>query len=165
MSDAQLRTLHHAAALHDLGKLAVPEEILRNPGSLSPSDYAIVKQHPGRADMILSHLRHLDSARMIIRSHHERYDGTGYPDGLTGEEIPLGGRILAIADSYDAMTSSRSYRDAMNPAEALAKIQAGASTQFDPALATTFVKIIEHRKSTDGTSDENQWALTEAKRS
>lgn len=165
MPEVELKTLYHAASLHDLGKLAVPEEILRKPGRLTSSDYTIIKEHPGRADTILSHLRFLDSARMIIRSHHERYDGRGYPDGLTGEEIPLSGRILAIVDSYDAMTSTRSYRNAMPPAAALAEIRAGAGTQFEPRLAAVFVEMMERLETTEEASDEKQLVLTEIKHS
>jgi len=163
MADAELKNLQYAAALHDLGKLAVPESILRKPGRLTPSEYAIMKEHSARADSILGYLRFLDSARLIIRSHHERYDGRGYPDGLAGEEIPLGGRIMGIVDSYDAMTSSRSYREMMTPAEALAEIRAGAGTQFDPGLAAVFVDMMERRGITKETSSEKSLALMEVK--
>lgn len=143
LAGAEVKALEYAASLHDLGKLAVPEGILRKPGRLHPSEFAIIKEHPSRADAILSHLRFLDRERLIIRSHHERYDGTGYPDGLTGEEIPPGGRILAIADAYDAMTSTRPYRQAMTAGAALDEIRAGAGTQFDPRLAALFVELME----------------------
>jgi len=165
MSEAELKNLQYAAALHDLGKLAVPEGILRKPGRLAPSECAIIKEHPARADTILSHLRFFDSARMIIRSHHERCDGKGYPDGLAGEEIPLGGRILAIVDSYDAMTSTRPYRKAMTSAGALKEIRAGAGTQFDPRLAAVFAEMMEKRGITEKALHENSSELTEAKRS
>ncbi len=137
-----LKDIRYAAALHDIGKLSVPEGILRKPGRLLPGEQAIVREHPARAETILRHLHFLDSARLIIRSHHERYDGKGYPHGLAGEEIPLGARILAIADAYDAMTSTRPYRRAMQPEQALAEIQAGAGTQFDPRLAELFVNLM-----------------------
>jgi len=159
---AELKTLQYAAALHDLGKLAVPEGILTKPDRLLPSEYAIMKEHPARADSILSHLRFLDSARLIIRSHHERYDGKGYPDGLSGEEIPLGGRILTIVDSYDAMTSTRPYRKAMSPSEAMAEIRAGAGTQFDPRLVVAFVRVMEHSWTVDDAPISEHPALVEA---
>ena len=95
----------------------------------------------------------------MIRHHHERYDGNGYPDGLTGEEIPLGGRILAIADSYDAMTSTRPYRKAMTAAEAMEEIRAGAGTQFDPGLVVAFVEMMERKGIMEETSDEKQLVL------
>jgi len=145
MNEDDIKHLQYAASLHDLGKLAVPEFILTKPGRLEPWEYGIIKEHPDRADTILSHLRFLDHARMIIRSHHERYDGTGYPDGLRGEEILLGGRILAVVDSYDAMTSTRPYRTAMGPLRAIEEIRAGAGTQFDPMLAAEFIDMINAR--------------------
>ena len=139
----ELEDIRRAAVLHDIGKLAIPDEIITKPTKLDDEEYAEIKKHPGAGAGMLKHLKFLDSARMIIRSHHERYEGGGYPDGLTGEEIPIGARILAIADSYDAMTSSRAYRDAMVPAEALAEIQANAATQFDPRLALAFLEMMD----------------------
>jgi response regulator RpfG family c-di-GMP phosphodiesterase len=143
LSEEAMKNIRYGAALHDLGKLAVPESILRKPGNLNPKEQAVVMEHPARADAILKHLRFLDAARLIIRSHHERFDGKGYPDRLAGEEIPMGARILAVVDSYDAMTSSRPYRRAMTHEQALAQIRAGAGTQFDPALAALFVEMMQ----------------------
>jgi response regulator RpfG family c-di-GMP phosphodiesterase len=137
-----MKDIRYAAALHDVGKLAVPEGILCKPGRLNLGEQAIVMEHPARADTILKHLRFLNAARLIIRSHHEWFNGRGYPDHLTGEEIPLGARILAIVDAYDAMTSKRPYRRAMTAPQALAEIQRGAGTQFDPALAALFVEMM-----------------------
>jgi response regulator RpfG family c-di-GMP phosphodiesterase len=145
MDEEDLKDLQYAAALHDLGKLAVPESILGKAGKLLPWEYDIIKEHPARADTILAHLKFLDKARMIIRSHHERYDGSGYPDGLAGEEILLGGRILAVVDSYDAMTSTRPYRTSMAQADALDEIARGAGSQFDPRLASAFIDMMKVR--------------------
>ena len=142
LAEEDLKALQHAAALHDIGKIGVPDSIILKPGRLDAQEYAIMKEHPGKAFKILQHLRFLGRARMIIRGHHERFDGKGYPDGLAGEEIPLGARILAVADTYDAMTSSRPYRDAMSPAEAFAEIQVNAGKQFDPSLAVVFLKMM-----------------------
>ena len=141
----RLETIRRAAALHDIGKIAVPDSIILKPGRLDAEELAVMKEHPGRGDRILQHLRFLNSARMIIRSHHERYDGTGYPDGLQGEEIPLGARILAIADTYDAMTSARPYRPVAASEEALAEIQANARKQFDPKLVAAFLEKMMKR--------------------
>ena len=146
IKDQLLQQIEWAAALHDIGKISLPDAILQKPGPLTAHEYAIMKAHTTRGDRILRHLKYLQAARIIIRSHHERYDGTGYPDGLAGEEIPFGARILAIADSYDAMTSHRPYRAAMDPGEALSRIQAGAGTQFDPQLAQRFLEMMRSRK-------------------
>ncbi|MCJ7544078.1 MAG: HD domain-containing protein [Phycisphaerae bacterium] len=143
IAEERLKDLRYAAALHDLGKLAVPETVLQKPGRLNSRERAIIMEHPLRADAILKHLRFLDAARLMIRSHHERFDGTGYPSGMAGEEIPLGARVLAIVDAYDAMTSNRPYRRAMTPEQALAEIRACAGTQFDPALASLFVEMMQ----------------------
>ena len=139
----QLENIRRAAALHDIGKIAVPDRVMLKPGALDADEYSLIKEHPARADRILQHLRFLDSVRIIARAHHERYDGNGYPDRLQGEEIPLGARILTIVDSYDAMTSVRSYRKAMSPWDALAEIQTNAGKQFDPKLAMVFLKMME----------------------
>jgi len=138
-----LQEIEWAALLHDIGKIALPDAILLKASSLTTQEYAAVKDHPVRADRILQHLKYLDVARVIIRSHHERYDGNGYPDGLAGEEIPIGARILAIVDSYDAMTSARPYRKMISRDKALAEIAANAATQFDPRLAALFITIVE----------------------
>jgi response regulator RpfG family c-di-GMP phosphodiesterase len=145
ITDQSLQQLEWAAALHDIGKIALPDAILLKAAPLSAHEYAVMKAHTTRADRILQHLKYLGAARIIIRSHHERYDGKGYPDGLAREEIPIGARILAIADSYDAMTSARPYRGAMDPRNALAEIEKNAETQFDPQLAATFLKYMRSR--------------------
>ena len=144
VSGKQLEDIERAAALHDIGKIAVPDAIVNKPGSLDPEEWAVMQDHPVRAEKILRHLRFLNAARMMIRGHHERYDGKGYPDGLAAEEIPLGARILAIADTFDAMTSERSYRKAMTVGEALAEIEANAGKQFDPRLAAAFQKMMNY---------------------
>ena len=151
-----LEQIKCAAALHDIGKIALPDSILLKAASLTPEEYAIVKEHPIRADKILQHLRYMDAARIIVRCHHEAFNGKGYPDGLAGEEIPLGARILAIVDSYDAMTSARSYRNAMKHEEALSQIEINAGTQFDPRLVAIFLDIIRPRDiSQTGSREEH----------
>jgi len=142
VSGKELRDIKRAAALHDVGKIAVPEAVIRKPGRLSPEELALMQKHPAKGESILGPLRFLNAAKPIIRHHHERYDGGGYPDGLKGKAIPLGARILAIADAYDAMTSNRPYRKAMTPAEALAEIEANAGKQFDPELVEAFVRMM-----------------------
>jgi putative nucleotidyltransferase with HDIG domain len=142
----QLETIKRAAALHDIGKIALPDKIMLKPGPLDSEERATVQEHSARAEKMLQHLSFLDSVRMIVRSHHERYDGTGYPDGLEGEEIPLGARILTIVDAYDAMTSVRPYRGARGHEDALGEIAANAGKQFDPTLAAAFLEMMEKRQ-------------------
>jgi response regulator RpfG family c-di-GMP phosphodiesterase len=138
----QVKTLRWAAALHDIGKIAVPDAIILKAGPLTPQESLAVQEHALRADRILGPLKFLGAARRMVRSHHERYDGKGYPDGLEAEAIPLGARILAVADAYDAMTSSRAYRDAVAPEDALYEIEINAGRQFDPRLAAAFVTMM-----------------------
>ena len=155
IGEEPMKDIRYAAALHDVGKLAVPEGILCKPGRLNLGEQAIVMEHPARADTILKHLRFLNAARMIIRSHHEWFNGRGYPDHLAGEEIPVGARILAIVDAYDAMTSNRPYRRAMTAPQALAEIQRGAATQFDPAMAASFVEMMRAGGKTQPTAPQS----------
>ena len=150
LSQEDLNALRHAAALHDIGKIAVPDAIILKPDKLDSQEYAIMKEHSIRAFKILQNLRFLGHARAIIRAHHERYDGKGYPDGLTAEEIPLGARILAIADTYDAMTSTRPYREAMSQPDALAEIEVNVGRQFDPSLAVAFVTMMRASQPSRG---------------
>jgi putative nucleotidyltransferase with HDIG domain len=122
-----------AAALHDLGKFLVPRKILAKPGALTEAERAIVQRHPVDGAAMLVGLVDTQVIAMV-RSHHERFDGSGYPDGLTGVSIPFGARIIAIADSLDAMTSTRPYRAAMSRDAALAELRAQAGVLFDPAV-------------------------------
>ncbi len=159
-----LAGIRHAASLHDIGKIAVPDQIIFKPAGLDAQEYALMKEHPARGDRILQHLRFLDSARNIVRSHHERYDGRGYPDGLGGDQIPLGARILALADAYDAMTSARPYREAMPSADALAEIEINAGRQFDPQLTSAFIQIVREREDlrAPGAADATAVAVQES---
>jgi diguanylate cyclase (GGDEF)-like protein/putative nucleotidyltransferase with HDIG domain len=138
-----LRTLHIAGLLHDIGKIGIPDSILRKPAPLSAEEYAIVKQHVALGHMIVRDLPHLEQVRAGIRFHHEQWDGAGYLDGLHGEEIPLVGRILAVADAFSAMTTSRPYRKALSIREALRRIEDAAGSQLDPELAGPFVRGME----------------------
>jgi putative nucleotidyltransferase with HDIG domain len=123
-----------AATLHDLGKLSVPETILLKPGELEPSEWIFVHTHPDVGASLVEKLAFLRETQEIVRCHHERFDGTGYPVGIAGEEIPLGARILAVADALDAITVDRPYRQAMTWEAALSEIEANAGTQFDPEV-------------------------------
>ncbi|HEY4779292.1 MAG TPA: HD domain-containing phosphohydrolase [Solirubrobacterales bacterium] len=129
--------VRRAAAIHDIGKLEMPVGLVDKPGALSPEEFAIVKRHAAAGARIARQFGHADLAP-IIRHHHERFDGDGYPDGLVGEDIPLGARIVAVADTFDAVTSSRPYRDAMAEREALSLLWSEAGRQLDPNVAAAF---------------------------
>ncbi|HYX78658.1 MAG TPA: HD domain-containing phosphohydrolase, partial [Solirubrobacterales bacterium] len=126
-----------AGSLHDLGKLAVPEEILRKPGPLTEPERMVLARHPQIGFRMLESLG-VDPVAEWVLHHHERWDGSGYPDGLPGDQIPLGARIIFVADAYDAMTSERVYRRRVAPAEAIAELERCAGTQFDPEIVTAF---------------------------
>ncbi|MDP9483720.1 MAG: HD domain-containing protein, partial [Chloroflexota bacterium] len=132
-----------AGLLHDVGKIAIPDSILRKPGPLTTDEYAVVKQHVGLGDAIVRTLPNVESVRAGVRHHHERWDGTGYLDGLAGEDIPLIARIVAIADAFSAMTTTRPYRKALSVAVAIERLRAAGGTQLDPRLVAAFVNGIE----------------------
>jgi HD-GYP domain-containing protein (c-di-GMP phosphodiesterase class II) len=139
--------------LHDIGKVGVPEHILCKEGPLTGEEWTVMRNHPVVGAQIIAPITFLTGAVELIRHHHERFDGSGYPDGLRAEEIPLAARIFAVADSFDAMTSDRPYRGAMRVDRALAEIDGGAGTQFDPEVVRVFVRMIEAGPST--ASDED----------
>ena len=124
--------------LHDIGKVGIPESILCKTTPLTELEWVVMRSHPNQGARIVEPIPFMGEAVEIVRSHHERFDGTGYPRGLEGEEIPLAARIFAIADSFDAMTSDRPYRSALSTDEAVAEILAGSGTQFDPVCVEAF---------------------------
>ena len=134
LSEDQIEALRAAALLHDIGKLAVPEQIINKPGRLTPEEFEKMKVHPLVGAEILDRVAFPYPVAPIVRSHHERWDGTGYPEGLTGEEIPIGARILAAVDCLDALASHRQYRPALPLAEAMAKVKEKSGTWFDPQV-------------------------------
>jgi two-component system, cell cycle response regulator len=138
----QLDEIVRAAELHDVGKMAIPDEILRKPGPLTDEEWAFVRQHTIIGERILSAAPALLPVAKLVRSSHEHYDGSGYPDGLAGEAIPLGARIVSVCDAFDAMTSSRPYRPAIPVEDALAELRACAETQFDPRVVEAFCEEI-----------------------
>jgi len=146
LAPGQLQTLGQAALLHDIGKIAVPDAILLKPARLTPEEFRLVQKHPIVGEDILTPLAFLAKALPLIRHHHERWDGKGYPDGLAGESIPLEARILTVADSFEAMTSRRPYRSKMKVSEALAEIERNKGTQFDPHVADVFIRWRESRR-------------------
>jgi HD-GYP domain-containing protein (c-di-GMP phosphodiesterase class II) len=139
--------------LHDIGKVGVPEHILCKEGPLTGEEWTVMRNHPVVGAQIIAPITFLTGAVELIRHHHERFDGSGYPDGLRAEEIPLAARIFAVADSFDAMTSDRPYRGAMRIDRALAEIDGGAGTQFDPQVVRVFVRMIEDGPSTANDED------------
>ncbi|AEG16988.1 diguanylate cyclase and metal dependent phosphohydrolase [Desulfofundulus kuznetsovii DSM 6115] len=159
LAPEEVKKIKVAAFLHDLGKVDIPEEILNKPGPLSEAEKELCQCHPVIGAEIVQQIKSLEEMVPLIRHHHERYDGKGYPDGLAGEAIPLGARIIAIADSFDAMTTNRPYRRAKTHREALEEIRKEAGRQFDPHLAELFVT----RCAGSGASDagEVEHALNE----
>lgn len=144
-SEKDLQKLEYVALLHDAGKIGVSDEILNKPGTLSYEEYETVKQHAVLGAEILQKIKFLSSKAPFVMHHHERYDGTGYPAGLKGENIPLVSRLLALADAYDAMTTDRPFRGARTPEQAVAEIEQLAGTQFDPNLIGKFKKVLYRR--------------------
>jgi len=143
LDDALVDIVRTAGLLHDVGKIGVPDDVLRKPGKLTAHEYDIVKQHVVLGDLIVRDLPASWLIRTGIRHHHERWDGTGYVDHLEGEAIPLIARLLAVADAFSAMTTSRPYRKSLDVREALRRIEDGAGTQLDASLATAFVTAME----------------------
>ena len=141
LSDELLEEIEIAGLLHDIGKIAIPEKILLKPGKLTKEEFDIIKMHPELGEKLVESIDKLKLISNWLKSHHEKYDGTGYPDGLIGEQIPISARIIAIADTYDAMTSDRSYRVALSHQQAIAEIKSCSGTQFDPELSEIFIRI------------------------
>ena len=145
----ELESLKWASILHDVGKIGMPEAILHKPGRLTSQEYEVVRQHPWRGYEVLGHIGQLRAARMAVLYHHERLDGRGYPLGLSGSAIPLAARIIAVADTFDALTSNRPYREAWNEDEAHQEILRVSGTQFDPVVVEAFSEMVpfirEHR--------------------
>ena len=132
--------IHIAAHLHDIGKIGIPDEILMKPDKLSNSDWLIMRKHPVMGYEILSPVHGFQGISKIVRHHHERYDGNGYPDGLAGDNIPLGSRIIAIADSIDAMLSNRQYRKGLTEADCLREIKLNSGKMYDPTIVEIVVE-------------------------
>ena len=141
VDDAELRDVEAASLLHDIGKIGLPDSILLKPGRLTLEEYAITKKHPEYGWAILRSVPGFERTSLLVLHHHERYDGKGYPAGLVGEDIPLGSRIVAIVDAFDAMLSSRAYRDALPVEEAVSRLVADTGSQFDPKISPLFIEL------------------------
>jgi putative nucleotidyltransferase with HDIG domain len=159
-----LRALEAAALLHDTGKLAVPEHILNKPGRLTPAEFETMKTHVDVGADILSSIEFPYPVVPIVRAHHENWDGSGYPRGLRGDEIPIGARILSVVDCFDALTSDRPYRSAMSEEDALAIILDRRGTMYDPAVVDTFVRVYRDIAPRPSTQPELQSAVGRIRR-
>jgi HD domain-containing protein len=155
LSEDECAAVKLGALFHDIGTIGVPESVLRKPGSLDEREWIEVKAHATIGANLLSNVPMLERVRPIVLSHHERYDGTGYPSGLREDQIPLAAQIVAVADAYQAMTAERPYRAAMSQKTALRELRANAGTQFNPVVVEAFIEIVDRKHS------EFPYALTE----
>ena len=143
LSSNELYNLELACLFHDIGKISIPDSILLKPGRLTDDEFAVIKTHPEKSVEILSDFQDFGEICTYIKHHHESWNGSGYPDGLQGENIPFFSRIMILADTFDAMTSSRPYRQGLPAAKAIAEIQRCTGTQFDPHLAKVFLTALD----------------------
>jgi HD-GYP domain len=137
-----------AAQLHDIGKVAIPEAILNKPGALDEAEWRFMRCHTLIGERILAAAPALADVAAVVRTSHEQLDGGGYPDGLVKDQIPLGARIVAAGDAFEAMTSDRPYRDALTVDEAIAELRRCSGTQFDPVVVDAFLTVLEGRRET-----------------
>ncbi len=146
LSGDEIENIRQAAILHDLGKIGISEKILLKKGKLTPKEFTEIKKHPQIGADIVRPIHFLRGVIPVMLYHHERWDGKGYPNGLKGDEIPVGARIVAVADVYEALVSDRPYRKAFSKREALDIIKAGAGSQFDPDIVTIFLSVVGKEK-------------------
>jgi len=153
LHEREIREIQWGALLHDVGKIGIPDYILRKPGKLSADEWNVMRTHPQVGFEMLKKIPFLAPSLDIVLHHHEKFDGTGYPSGLSGKNIPLAARIFAIADTFDAMTNDRPYRKAFTPEKALEEIKQCADKQFDPEIVNAFLKVYKQR--IDHTPDDS----------
>lgn len=146
LPEDEVEIVKHAALLHDIGKIGMPEKILRKEGGLTAQEFSLVQDHPAVGAQILSPVRSFSRCLAGVRHHHERFDGMGYPDGLKGEQIPVAARIILIADTFDSITSDRSYRRARTVEYAVRQLRANAGSQFDPRIVGAFVGLLAEKR-------------------
>jgi HD-GYP domain-containing protein (c-di-GMP phosphodiesterase class II) len=156
LSACERLELELGAHLHDVGKLRVPRQILCKSGPLTNAEWQVMRRHPLWGAEMVASIPGLEAVALVVRAHHERWDGCGYPDRLAGDEIPLASRIIALCDAFSAMTSNRPYRPALEPAAALLELDAAAGSQFDPGLTRLFARALGGavRKETDSEGKE-----------
>lgn len=147
LDERAVNVVRHASLLHDVGKVHIPDAILNHPGKLDDASMELVRSHALRGEEILRRFpgRHMREVAKLVGAHHERFDGTGYPRGMKGSDIPLGARIIAVCDAFDAMTASRCYRPGWSFGRAIEELVVCAGTQFDPDVVTTFISISDER--------------------
>ena len=143
LAQDDIETIHIAGLFHDVGKIGIPDSILLKNGSLTKEEFMTIKGHPAEGERIIVSYAPFKNLLNIVRGHHERYDGTGYPDGKAGNDICLGARIIAVADSFDAMMSNRTYRRGLGFDKTMDELVKGKGTQFDPAIVDAFLKLVE----------------------
>ena len=141
LSVAEQAMIHIGAHLHDIGKIGIPDVILNKPGKLTETEFAIIRQHPDIGSKIVNKVKALRSIVCIVRHHHERFDGTGYPDRLCGQEISLGARIVAVADAFDAMNNVRTYRSALSLHQSMDEMRRCRGSQFDPEIVDMLIDL------------------------
>ncbi|MDP2938585.1 MAG: HD-GYP domain-containing protein [Candidatus Omnitrophota bacterium] len=143
LMELDIEIIERSGKLHDIGKIGISDDVLFAEGNLDEEKMNIIRTHPAKGVNILEPLKFLDREKDIIRHHHERYDGKGYPDGIKGEQISIGARIMAVADAFDAMRSNRPYKQNLSKAEIISELLNNSGTQFDPKIVNTFLKIMD----------------------
>jgi putative nucleotidyltransferase with HDIG domain len=146
LDEEALRTLNNGGLLHDIGKIGIKDEILQKPARLTPEEHKIMQQHSVIGEAIVTPVRSLSKVVELVRHHHERYDGTGYPSGLKGEQIPLAARILSVADAYDAMMTDRPYRKRLSVEEVKQELRRNAGAQHDPMIVEALLRVVERHQ-------------------
>jgi putative nucleotidyltransferase with HDIG domain len=156
LDEESLRVLNDAGVLHDIGKIGIKDDILLKPQPLTPDEEKIMQQHSVIGEAIVKPVRSLQKVVALVRHHHERFDGTGYPSGLKGEEIPLGARILAVADSYDSIVTDRPYRKRLTVEDAIAELKKYSGLQYDPKAVDAFLKVLADKEQRRASKVDSQ---------